>query len=217
MTWKVIGAVGAFLTGIASFIALISLIQTSVTSDLIEETLEKSVIPKIESLVDDKIGNNEPDDRGKLEQRISNLESVLSSLEKRIANKPTDQAGSGLSSTDEEASLEEPVSSEVETRSRTFQFRHQNNHCQGPHRVEWRISADSGWEIEPNSVDVRVTEKSSKSSYSGVKDSTSQGFTIVGNIVNNGQCVRVLGKTIARDGRGALGVRGTYVERKDSS
>ena len=59
-----------------------------------------------------------------------------------------------------------------------------------------------GWEIDVNSIKVTPTVISSKSSYSGVADATKDGFYIAGRIVNNGNCVKAFGHTVARDARG---------------
>ena len=101
-----------------------------------------------------------------------------------------------------------------ETRERTFSHSRRNNHCQGPRSVSWRIEADEGWSIDPESVSAQHSS-SSKSSYGGIIDASGSGFTIKGTVANNGECIRVLGNTVARDGRGSLGVWGTYTEIKD--
>lgn len=109
---------------------------------------------------------------------------------------------------------EEPAEPIVETRERQYTRGETNDHCQGPRTVRWPVDAAEGWSIDVTSVNVRPTVVSSRSTYNGIEDLTEDGFTIVGRIVNRGNCVRVFGETIARDGRGTLRVAGTYQERR---
>ena len=97
-------------------------------------------------------------------------------------------------------------------RTRTFEVGDTNNHCSGSRDVVWPVEAAEGWEIVPGSVKVSVVAVSSKSVYGGVTEETADGFTIRGRLVNNGDCIRAFGKTIARDGRGTLRVHAAYEE-----
>ena len=117
---------------------------------------------------------------------------------------------------------EEPVTEPVTepepaietTRVRRFDRGTVNEHCQPPRDVRWTISAEEGWEIVVGTVEVDVTSVSSRSSYGSVENETSRSFDVVGRIVNNGECIEVLGNTVARDGRGSLSVTGSYTERR---
>ena len=114
---------------------------------------------------------------------------------------------------DPEAGAPKP---QMETRERTVNFGHTNDHCAGPRDVRQHFPADDGWEIDVASIDVRATVISSKSSYSGVIDATKEGFYVVGRIVNRGNCVKAFGQVVARDARGSLRVSGTYQETRES-
>lgn len=105
------------------------------------------------------------------------------------------------------------VSVGTETRVRKIDFGERNNHCESPKVVRWPISADDGWEIDVTSIHVKPTT-SEKSTYFGVKDKTKDGFYIEGNIANNGECIKILGKVVAKDARGSLHVSGTYKETR---
>ncbi|MDE0101011.1 MAG: hypothetical protein OXN89_01400 [Bryobacterales bacterium] len=109
----------------------------------------------------------------------------------------------------------EESSSETLTRNRNFVFGKTNDHCQGPQDVRWRVPADEGWTIEPDSVEAYALVQSEKSSFYGVTLEPDGGaFQINGRIVNNGNCIRLFGKVIAKDARGSLRVRATYRETR---
>lgn len=101
-----------------------------------------------------------------------------------------------------------------ETKERNFSFSRRNNHCSGSHNVRWHVKATPGWEIDIHSIEDEVTVKSSRSNYDGVVDMTKDGFFITGRVINSGDCIRAFGKTIAKDGRGSLHVKGTYIETR---
>ena len=105
------------------------------------------------------------------------------------------------------------VSIDMETRDREINFGETNNHCQDPKDVRWSIRADEGWEIDVTSIRVKPTT-SEKSTYSGIKDKTKDGFDIEGKIANNGNCIEALGQVVAKDARGSLHVSGTYKETR---
>ncbi len=113
------------------------------------------------------------------------------------------------------AEPEEPVTPEViapQTRERKLAYYERNDHCAGPKNVRWEVRADEGWEIDVNSIKVKATSISSRSSYNGVQNVNKNGFDIVGRVVNHGSCISVLGKVVAKDGRGSLRVYGSYRE-----
>lgn len=97
---------------------------------------------------------------------------------------------------------------------KTYENYHRNSHCQErATEINWRVDATDRWMIEQESVSVRTTTLSTNSAYTGVDvDSNGRGFTIRGIVANNGECVSLLGNTVARDARGALGIRATYTE-----
>ena len=100
----------------------------------------------------------------------------------------------------------------VEPEQRTIQYSYgeRNEHCAGARNVRWRVTAPDGWRIVRNSIQLDGAT-SSKSTYNGVADVSDTEFFVTGLIANNGECIRLLGKTVARDGRGRLAVSGTYV------
>ena len=101
-----------------------------------------------------------------------------------------------------------------ETKERRFSFGRRNGHCSGPHNVRWPVKATPGWEIDLHSIEDKVTVKSSRSNYDGVVDKTKDSFFVTGRVINSGDCIRAFGKTIAKDGRGSLHVKGTYIETR---
>ena len=101
-----------------------------------------------------------------------------------------------------------------QTRERPLAYYKINDHCAGPKNVRWSVRAEEGWEIDVNSIKVKATSISSKSSYSGVENVTKDGFDIVGRIVNHGSCISAFGTVIAKDGRGSLRVYGSYRETR---
>lgn len=86
-----------------------------------------------------------------------------------------------------------------------------NDHCSGGKNMAWQVNASEGWTIDPASIEITPAHVSSKSSYNGY-ELTDTGFVVTGRVRNNGNCVKVLGQTISRDGRGSLAVSGTYDE-----
>ena len=100
----------------------------------------------------------------------------------------------------------------IERRTRKFERYYQNGHCQGTTAIDWWVQAQDGWEIDVTTIDPTVTTESSKSAYFGIVDDGSSGFRVTGRVANNGSCVKVFGEVVARDGRGHLGVQGTYEE-----
>lgn len=102
----------------------------------------------------------------------------------------------------------------METKRQTFSFGTRNSHCRGPRNVRWPVKATPGWEIDVHSITVEPTVQSSRSVLLGVVDETTDGFYIAGRVVNSGDCITVLGRTIARDGRGSLHVKGSYIETR---
>ena len=113
----------------------------------------------------------------------------------------------------DEAKTRSPETTEI-----PFERMHVNNHCQnGTTAIKWRVDARDGWRIVVESITpetIRPVHVSSKASYGGITDLSDEGFTVTGSVANNGDCIKVLGKVVARDGRGALRVAGTYVEEK---
>lgn len=94
--------------------------------------------------------------------------------------------------------------SEVTTQSRTHYFNYTNAHCTGTREYVDTITPSSGYSIVESSVTVGEPGLSVASSCTGPtpRNVTSSGFQVYGRAVNSGDCIRVLGKTIAKDGRG---------------
>ena len=109
----------------------------------------------------------------------------------------------------------QPSRFEIETRERTVERHFQNGHCEDSTNIKWEVRAAEGWRIDVTSLEVAPVSIGSKSSYFGVSDLTEDGFTINGRVSNNGDCVTVLGKVVARDGRGHLTVAGAYNEKRE--
>lgn len=102
----------------------------------------------------------------------------------------------------------------IEVETRTFAFSRRNSHCSGSHRVKWPVKATPGWEIDIHSIQDKVTVKSSRSNYDGIVEKTKDGFFVTGRVINSGNCVKVLGQVVAKDGRGSLHVKGSYKETR---
>ena len=102
----------------------------------------------------------------------------------------------------------------MEVRDRTFNFGRRNAHCESSRDVRWPVNADAGWEIDVTTIKPRVSERSSQSDFTGVVDATREGFVLQGRVTNNGDCIKVLGKVVAKDGRGSLRVVGSYQETR---
>ncbi len=100
----------------------------------------------------------------------------------------------------------------IEERIREVRFNDRNSHCARPKEINWRVNAEAGWLIDLASIQVVVTVKSSQSQYIGVDNASSDGFNLIGRLVNNGSCVYAFGTTVARDGRGALNVIAKFRE-----
>jgi len=103
----------------------------------------------------------------------------------------------------------------VEKRQKVKEFYERNPHCSGGKNISWPVMAGEEWKIDPKSINVSVTTKSTKSQFVGVDSAKETGFRLVGHIINNGNCVKVLGSTISKDGRGALGVTVNYEEYRE--
>ena len=100
-----------------------------------------------------------------------------------------------------------------ETKERSFFFGRRNSHCSRTHNVRWHVKATPGWEIDIHSIKEKVTVKSSRSNYDGIGvDKTKDGFFVTGRVINSGNCIKVFGKVVTKDGRGSLNVSGTYIE-----
>ena len=98
-----------------------------------------------------------------------------------------------------------------EYRERRVDRYYQNAHCSRSTSIKWPVTAEEGWQIEVDSVEL-TSSASAKSIYFGVVDLTPQSFRITGRVSNRGQCVKILGRPVARDARGSLSVNGTYRE-----
>lgn len=99
----------------------------------------------------------------------------------------------------------------IEERPRVREFYQSNDHCQSARSVNWNVTATEGWEIDVNTIKVKVTSSRSGTTFHGVKGATPMAFTISGTIKNNGACGPF---GAIKDGRGTLGVVVNYVEMR---
>lgn len=118
----------------------------------------------------------------------------------------------GLLSQQSTPELDPASPMEHSVRERELSFYDRNQHCANPKDITWKVRAENGWKIDVTSIRIEVTVKSSRSNFTGFHNTTSSGFDLIGRLVNSGECIRVLGNTVARDGRGALGVSVRYKE-----
>ena len=142
-----------------------------------------------------------------------------------VLPQPSDPIASTITSPRRETKPTEPsepaqtkaqtVRFEIETRERLVERHFQNGHCEDSTNIKWEVRAADGWRIDITSLKLAPVSVSSKSSYFGVSDLTEDGFSMNGRVSNNGDCVKVLGKVVARDGRGHLTVAGTYNEKRE--
>ena len=109
----------------------------------------------------------------------------------------------------------QPSRIEIETRQRSVERHFQNGHCEDSTNIKWEVRAAEDWQIDVASLKIAPVSIGSKSSYFGVSDLTEDGFIMNGRVSNNGDCVTVLGKVVARDGRGHLTVAGVYNEKRE--
>ena len=149
---------------------------------------------------------------------IDELKNDVIAVQGDVSDMKTVTSGHATDLREIRAQLAKPSAAQPEpqtvTRLRNFSRGETNDHCAGSRNVSWTILAEKGWEIDVTSIKAKVTVQSSRSSYGGIRNRSSQRFEVFGRIANNGECIRVLGKTVARDGRGTLRVAGTYVERQ---
>ena len=143
---------------------------------------------------------------GVLAQPVDSTHSTITEPERKT--EPTE-------SVDTAPTKVQTVRLETETRERTVERYFQNGHCENSTNIKWEVRAAEGWRIDVASLDLAPVSISSKSSYFGVSDLTEDGFAMNGRVSNNGDCVKVLGKVVARDGRGHLSVAGTYNEKRE--
>lgn len=128
--------------------------------------------------------------------------STAATTERAEAPEPRTEVGSAPESGE---------TARTETRERTVRRSFENPHCADPTNIRWNVRAADGWRIDVASVAL-VSSTSSKSAYYGVSDLSEDGFAINGRVSNDGECVTVLDKQVARDVRGNLTVSGTYNE-----
>lgn len=100
---------------------------------------------------------------------------------------------------------------QIETRERTFNVDFWNDFCSGPRNINWPINADDGWQILVESIRPSASPDSD-STFHGVGDISSQGFTLRGRLVNGGEGCGPF--RIWRDSRGHMRIRGDYLEER---
>lgn len=101
----------------------------------------------------------------------------------------------------------------VEQRERSEFRRNDNKHCQGTQTYAWTINSTEGWRIVAEPTTVR--ESDSDATDEGVQEWSPTGFRFQGKAKNSGSCVKVLGQTIAKDGRGHVQIRARWIEARD--
>jgi len=145
-------------------------------------------------------------------RQLAVIEAQLYEISTQLEATADRPAGEGA---DPDPEDQPPPPPTEEIRLRTYDYGETNDHCAAPYPVAWRREATDGWRIT-NVDGIGPTAVSSRSVYGGVEiDPDGGGFTVRGRIVNNGDCVRILGETVARDGRGTLRIAGTYEERRE--
>lgn len=103
----------------------------------------------------------------------------------------------------------------IETRDSEKYFRHQNDHCEGPHWPgDWIVNADikNDWIIDVNSINIKEEFVSANSKVMGPVEITSGSFRISAKVGNVGEC-----GPLWKDGRGELAVKAFYKEIKKGS
>jgi hypothetical protein len=90
----------------------------------------------------------------------------------------------------------------TESKNRSESYSWPNGHCQGGRTACGTFNqTNADWKIDVSSIS-NSCKQSSKSRCLGVRNVTQSSFQVCGAVHNNGECVRVLGKTVAKDGRG---------------
>ena len=88
------------------------------------------------------------------------------------------------------------------TKNRSQSYDWHNGYCQGDRSPCATFNqTNAHWKIDVSSIS-NSCNRSSRSQCLGVRNLTQISFQVCGNVRNNGQCIRVLGQTVARDGRG---------------
>ena len=126
---------------------------------------------------------------------------------------PPDVEGPPLAPVDSELTVTPVVipGLRFETRERTFNVDFWNDFCSGPRNISWRINADSEWQIQVESIRPRAYPDSD-STFHGLAEVSSDGFTLRGRLVNGGEGCGPF--RIWRDSRGHMRIRGTYIEER---
>lgn len=98
----------------------------------------------------------------------------------------------------------------ISEQKKSFSFR--NKHCGGSFVKTFSISSVEG-EIDGSSIDLKCSS-SSRSSCLKPKNVTDTGFQVQCKIRNNGDCIKVFGSTVSRDGRGSCQGTVSWNEKK---
>jgi len=102
-----------------------------------------------------------------------------------------------------------------ESATQSQKFYHSNTHCEGCRDVNWAVHARTGWDIDTPSIAAAVENGSG---LQGIFDRSEKGFQIRGRVCNRGACgpkVPFTNTHAGLDGRGDLGVRVNYVEKRN--
>ncbi len=105
-----------------------------------------------------------------------------------------------------------------ERRTRTEEFRADNDHCWGAQQKQWAVNADvgNGWQIDVAVAPTpTIISLSSKSSFQGIANLAASGFSVNGTVTNNGDCGPKRPFSSSRlwyDGRGHVHVKVSFEE-----
>lgn len=98
------------------------------------------------------------------------------------------------------------------TQEKVEERRADNEHCQGTRRYAWTLNATPGWAIVSQPAVDKLSDGDATNE--GVQGWTASSFTITGKAKNSGECVKVLGQTVAYDGRGHVMLRSRWTESR---
>jgi len=102
----------------------------------------------------------------------------------------------------------------VERKSLVKTFSERNNHCEREQMFVSGVTPSKGWELDDNSIKVNLNSISSNSKLLGIQNANKNGFEIRAVLLNNGECLKVLGSTLVKDGRGFINVTVKYDETR---
>ena len=96
---------------------------------------------------------------------------------------------------------------------RTFSQR--NNHCEKSRPFYEKVRPSEGWKIDTNTITTNLNSLSSQSQFIGIENPTETGFDVRAELRNNGDCIKVFGNAVSKDGRGFVNVTVKFVEFRE--